>query len=52
MSVQRWVLVPRDQRLPARIFNALEAAMRALAWCPGRIVQGFDEDAQAARRRA
>lgn len=52
MTVQRWVLIPEDGRLPARVFDDREAAVRASAWCPGRIIQAIDEVALANRRRA
>lgn len=52
MTVQRWVLVPEDGCLPARVFDDREAARRAAAWCPGRVVRALDEDAMDARHRA
>lgn len=51
MSPVRWALVPVDERLPVRVFDDREAAERAAAWCPGRIVRALDEDALASRRR-
>ncbi|EHP71826.1 hypothetical protein [Methylorubrum extorquens] len=52
MTVQRWALVPADAALPVRVFDDQEAARRAAAWCPGRIVRALDEDALDARHRA
>lgn len=52
MTVQRWALVPFDERLPVRVFDDEEAARRAAAWCPGRVVRAIDEDAMDARHRA
>lgn len=51
MTVQRWALVPADPALPVRVFDDEEAARRAAAWCPGRIVRAIDEVALAKRRR-
>jgi len=50
--VQRWVLIPDDDRLPARVFDDRDAAVSATAWCPGRIIQAIDEVALARRRSA
>jgi hypothetical protein len=51
VTVQRWALVPADPALPVRVFDDEEAARRAAAWCPGRIVRAIDEVALAKRRR-
>ncbi len=52
MTAQRWALVPSDDRQPVRVFDDEEAARRAAAWCPGRIVRALDEDRLDARHRA
>lgn len=48
--VQRWILIPDDGRMPARVLDDREAAVSATAWCPGRIIQAIDETALARRR--
>ncbi|GEM_PF-5654112 len=50
MMVKRWVLIPADDRMPARVFDDRDAAVRASYWCPGQIIQAIDEAALARRR--
>ncbi len=52
MTAQRWALVPANPDLPIRVFDDEEAARRAAAWCPGRVVWALDEDWLDARHRA